>query len=836
MARLSKASQMPRSRPPRRDMYEVPTTIESEESGKHACDSYQLYANPLAQKMIILLPNNCFGKPMRTSFRPQSNHPIATESAGLLSLAAAKRARGRPKGKLVRPSTFLAPISLKKPPPQAVKETRRSEKVQRGEKKASPKRSPIRKSTIEAQTSSPSTNENGERRSGRSRPNVATYNDTETTRASVGYRPYESDVTCPPGKVHKLDESRLPPTKSKSGLNVWTKDEIALLKRLHNDGMTVQEMVQHFDGRSERAIIGRYTVLKLGPVNKASGNLITKNDKKRKTTAEIPTFIASEKRRRVEERSVAISPASQRSRSDAVPAASPVQLTRNLRPNSPVSSSPPTPRQIEKPLKQNNAPQPTHRQESPHLVAKEAARPTKPVQTGTVQEKEVANEEEPDDSGTPEAQAHTLIQENYEGDGGESSASEPDEDRNDSALDMDDDDPDALLMPRLFHQFAQLKEVVASVIGLQAHVDELDIRRPTQPPFKDFDTLRRKIRTSYKALLDPPTDEDGIAAQRTVKRCITKLQRLVKDLDPDAASIRKPQRLSTNIYAFIFTDLLKILATASYNLLQRTESDDDIVSSDLSELIDITHCITSLGSRASKWNTKVNSDLALVKPVKDDIVAPLKRVLRQFERHRDRLEAEEEGFEKKSRRLQEAKRLRAEREIEKKRIAELASNGDRLRAHYMWRAYVESDVDRRLGRLAMPSLRRRDKNYPLDADGQPFEREAVFKPRSSIPHMDRPSADDEDEEWTEEELVALQEGLAEFPHDELFWKRFYREYCHCRRNADKSRGGPLRDRNVAEILRQTMRFRDYSAEDVEVEGELPEWLLNIPDLDLASML
>lgn len=553
------------------------------------------------------------------------------------------------------------------------------------------------------------------------------------------------------------------------------------------------------------------------------------NNKKRKTTAKEQAIIGSVKRRRVEELSASSSQPSHGSQSDAVPASSPRQSI--------------------------------HREESSLFVEEESprepSRPVKPVQNAAVEEEEAANEEEGDDGDTPEAQAHALIQENY-GSGGGKRATESDDDayrkeRNDSALDIDDDDPDAPMMPRLFHQFAQLKEVVASVISLQAHVDELEIRRPNEPLFEDFDKLRRKIRMSYKALLDPATEEDAIEEQRIISRCITRLQRLVKGLDPDAADIPKPQRLSMNIYVFVVPDLLKILATASYNLLKRTKSDDDIISSDLSGLIDITRCITSLGSRAMKWKTKVDSTLALVKPVKNDIVAPLKKILREFERHRDRLEAEEEEEEKQLRRSQEVKRLRAEREFEKERIAKLTSKGDRLRTLYMWRANVETDLDRRLGRLAMPNLRRRDKTYPLDANGEPFEREAVFKPRSSIPHMDRPSAADEDEDWTEEELEALQEGLAEFTRkflslcemsssttinivqsdDEFFWKKFYKEYCHYRRNADGSRGGPLRDRNVAGILKEMARFRDYAIED---RGELPEWLLDIPDMDLCPLL
>lgn len=170
--------------------------------------------------------------------------PVATESAGLLRLAVAKKGRGGSKGKLVRPSSFAAPTSPKKPPPPPVEDTRRPRKVQVEEEKASPTRASFRKSPSEAQTSSPSTNENGERRSGRSRQNVVTYNDTENTRASAGYKRPQIDVTNPPAKLSEVNEPQLPPTKSKRGLNVWTEDEIALLKRLHREGLTVGEMVQ----------------------------------------------------------------------------------------------------------------------------------------------------------------------------------------------------------------------------------------------------------------------------------------------------------------------------------------------------------------------------------------------------------------------------------------------------------------------------------------------------------------------------------------------------------------------------------------------------------------
>lgn len=259
MAKLSKASFTPRSRPPRRDMYEVPTTGESEESGKYTFSMHKLYANLhteddnspsqqlLREANTSPPPSSSIAPRNVTPDRPapannstssrKSVHfkdPIATESAGLLSLAAAKRGRGRPKGKLVRPSSFSAPISLKKPSPPLIKETRGSGKVDVEVEKASPKHSALCNSISEAQTSSPSANDNGERRSGRSRQNVATYNDTDNIRASAGYKRAEADVTTPAAKVDSHDQ-RGP------GLR-WKMEEHSKLKNAREAGKSWEEI------------------------------------------------------------------------------------------------------------------------------------------------------------------------------------------------------------------------------------------------------------------------------------------------------------------------------------------------------------------------------------------------------------------------------------------------------------------------------------------------------------------------------------------------------------------------------------------------------------------
>jgi hypothetical protein len=67
--------------------------------------------------------------------------------------------------------------------------------------------------------------------------------------------------------------------------------------------------------------------------------------------------------------------------------------------------------------------------------------------------------------------------------------------------------------------------------------------------------------------------------------------------------------------------------------------------------------------------------------------------------------------------------------------------------------------------------------------------------------------------------------------------KFFKAYCysHGPRRRDRSRGGPLRDRNVAEILKEMAKFRDYTIEEY-AEEDVPKWLLDIPDMDLTPLL
>lgn len=153
--------------------------------------------------------------------------PIATESAGLLSRAVKEKEgatakRGRPKGKLVRPSSFSVPISPKR---------------QLRQKLAMPQRDQSYAAETLQDLGLPEVSgevDIGERRSGRSRENVTTYNEVDTTRTLWGQTSKSQAVTSPSTHV----EDRV----ARSSGSTWTKDEFDNLKQAREAGLSWEEI------------------------------------------------------------------------------------------------------------------------------------------------------------------------------------------------------------------------------------------------------------------------------------------------------------------------------------------------------------------------------------------------------------------------------------------------------------------------------------------------------------------------------------------------------------------------------------------------------------------
>jgi hypothetical protein len=137
---------------------------------------------------------------------------VAVESASLLR----GPVRGRPKGKLVRPSSMPLPIITKVPPVQKAKPVR---KIQLEGEKSQPKKTKGRPDV-------------GDRRSGRARQDVVTYSDKDTARLAAGY----TDVAS----LKKASKSG--PATPSASTTTWGKEEGQKLRQAREAGQTWEEI------------------------------------------------------------------------------------------------------------------------------------------------------------------------------------------------------------------------------------------------------------------------------------------------------------------------------------------------------------------------------------------------------------------------------------------------------------------------------------------------------------------------------------------------------------------------------------------------------------------
>ncbi|KAF2453809.1 hypothetical protein BDY21DRAFT_366795 [Lineolata rhizophorae] len=223
-----------------------------------------------------------------------------------------------------------------------------------------------------------------------------------------------------------------------------------------------------------------------------------------------------------------------------------------------------------------------------------------------------------------------------------------------------------------------------------------------------------------------------------------------------------------------------------------------------------TNKIISL-ERVSNWEEKGDPTKGFAKPVRNEIIAQLKKIVPEFRR------ASKELLRHKQRKYEHAaERQRREREaILEAKAAEKAKRKNKWYALHVERLDVEPDP-RRLGHLRMTERRHVD----VDANGLPFERVAVFCPRNSRAY---PLLNAEMQaEWSDEEKAALIDGLREYEGPEVF-ECIFQKYCRP--------GGPLRPYSVLQITTQAARLRKYFVGDNTADHGIESWMLNIPTFE-----
>jgi hypothetical protein len=448
-----------------------------------------------------------------------------------------------------------------------------------------------------------------------------------------------------------------------------------------------------------------------------------------------------------------------------------------------------------------------------------------------------------------------------EGDRNPPKSSEEEEDR---AVPIDEDD--SLFVPQtnnavsIFGLMPIILRIVEATIEQRERGYELwgiDYRKKKQlDPISEFDVLRQKLRTSYKNLASAVIKEEDIdPVQKEIDDNLALLVAITEKLNPDR-ELAQSKRLTTQIHAYVFLDLVRVFTGAirchQAIILHQGTTEEQPNLNELGEFITIAEAIVALGARSLNWKTKVDTDLSLVRPVRNGIVAPFKTLLNAFMKHRKRLETEQHNN-----RISKLRReqLGREEEMQSERERETESferKVDRLRLLYAARQAAEPNPIRKISKkFHMPDVRSKHwQRYPLDSDanGVTFERVPVFRQRPAGSHI--PDADGEvaDDDWVVEEIVALEDALktchgtfesAEPNLKKIFvtylrtgkrmWEKAFAKYCGYK--------GPLKHRTVAQILREAFEFRDANLnppEGGEVSDE--DWIVDIPDLDLLELL
>jgi hypothetical protein len=323
----------------------------------------------------------------------------------------------------------------------------------------------------------------------------------------------------------------------------------------------------------------------------------------------------------------------------------------------------------------------------------------------------------------------------------------------------------------MFGLMPDIEKIVEAVIKHRERVHYLwgtEYRRKKQlGPIGEFDTLRQKLRKAYKTLANATIkSEDTSPPIHEIDENLLLMVDMVRDLDPDKEDVLKI-KLATQIYAYVFPDLARIF-TGAVNchktvMEHQGTPDTEPNLAELAELVLIAKCIVDLGDKAREWKTKVDSELSLVKPVRNEIVAPLKTLLKKFQKHQSRIEKKQES-ERTSRSQNEHRQREEEQQALRAKEDEIFERKvDRLRLLYAARQYAESNPKKKTSKkFHMPDVRsKHQQRYPLDSDanGETFERVPVFVQRPVGSHVPDAEGEVADDDWSFDELVALEHAL-----------------------------------------------------------------------------
>ncbi|KAK5687844.1 hypothetical protein LTR17_026718 [Elasticomyces elasticus] len=288
-----------------------------------------------------------------------------------------------------------------------------------------------------------------------------------------------------------------------------------------------------------------------------------------------------------------------------------------------------------------------------------------------------------------------------------------------------------------------------------------------------------------------------------------------------------------NIYFHLFPQLVKMVweMVRSYEALDRRAEPDALPTKlRLRQVKEVIKLIIDLGAGAKEYS-RPSSELALVQPVDNGIVAPLKTIYRELTIAYQNLERRAED--KRQRQLEaERNAWAAEQERREERQAEqIRKTRHRWEKLHTERLYAESTniISREKRKYLLCEI---EPNLEYDQNGEPFERVEVFRPRVGP----SPAAVERAHTvvWDEDEVQALADRLEHFIRKEPkvpdVLVAVIRDCCLACNKKENIPMGILNRFNVTEIVTCAADLKAYfRAVKPKQRGLVEDWVEQIPD-------
>lgn len=312
------------------------------------------------------------------------------------------------------------------------------------------------------------------------------------------------------------------------------------------------------------------------------------------------------------------------------------------------------------------------------------------------------------------------------------------------------------------------------------------------------------------------SDEDPAADFAHIGERVDELYIADEESEPDFKDVS----MSKDIHAHLFPKLVQLLRHTVEHYEENDvgdSADSRLTPGHLRTVIDLIKLILDLGDGAKKYDNPP-PELALLKPVQNGIIAPLKpmhaALKRELRRHDDI--AHHKATQQ---RLAAFRVLATQREAqEERRTAHAKRVRDKWHQLHLERIYAEGGIPTQQKRrhLALPIA---DEVEERDHNGLPFERLEVFGPRIG-PSPALVEQARQNNVWSMPELAALEEGLQKYM-GEMVFEKIFRRYC--------PRKQLLNRYNVTEIVTCAADLKEFLAGmQAHSGGEVEDWVRGIP--------